>query len=158
MSSHTDIIPMGASDLEVARHIVSLFWFFYENEDQDPVFGKGLLCPEGEEAAEEIETLIRILRFSTHGLKPGDREAVLARNLGLLCTCWLTVTGEVPEGYFPEPEIGGRPAPHSAAGFCYIMLNVVGCQFSDREFQDHFTKSRAKVLRNKSKLEALFGT
>ena len=157
MTSHTDTIPINASDLEIARHVVSLYWFFYKNEDQDPPFGQGLLCSEGEKAAEEIATLIRILRFSTHGLKPSRHKAVLARNLQLLCTCWLTVTGEVPEGYFPEPEIGGRPAPHSAAGFCYIMLSAVGCQFSDREFKDQFAESRAKVLRNKSKLQALFG-
>lgn len=152
------IIPNGASVHKVARHITNLFFVGYEDAERNPPFGGGRLSESGESAAEHIAHMLRLVRSETQRLQPAERKQQLQRDLVFLCACWLAVTGQMPEGYFPEPEVGGPPAMNSGAGFCFLMLKASGRTFTAEEFRAGFVWARKMVRRKRPIIDALFAT
>ena len=80
---------------------------------------------------------------------------VLRDHMAFLCAIWLALTGEMPEGYFPAPEVSGPPIMHSGAGFCYLMLQAAGCTFTAEEFRASFVWACKRVRRKRPIIEAL---
>lgn len=149
------IIPNGASVRQVARHITNLFFFGYEDAERNPPFGEGQLSGRGESAAEQIADMLHLVRSQTQRLRPAERKQQLQSDLVFLCACWLAVTGQMPEGYVPEPEVGGPPEMHSGAGFCFLMLKASGRTFTAEEFRAGFVWACKTVRRKRPIIDAL---
>lgn len=157
-------IPFSDSNIAIARRLVWMFGYSHEGGVPAPlVGGRGEvdeevhLCARGEKTALELAQLLDLVRNygnKTHRSK--KRVNALRIGITMLCGFWMAVTGEVPDGRFPDPAVGNRPAPNTAAGFTYIAMRAVGCQFTDRAFREHFSKVRDSMERDATFLRTLF--